>query len=308
VYGLGAEFVHGQDWTWNVVDLSLVVISVSEMLGSVFEEASMLRMMRVIRIFRVVRVVRLLKFFRPLRVLVSSIQATLKSLLSAVILLSLIMYIFAVVFTQSAADASGSGELDAHFGSLRRSVLTLLMSISNGISWQIVFEPLAERHWAYGICFVAYVTFCTFAVLNVMTGQFCQSAIETVKKDDEIMYSEHLANTEFYGRKLKTLFSSIVEDSEGGFTLETFEQHLQDDRVAAYFHSLDITTRDAWKLFRLLNRDGDKVIAMDEFIAGCLELKGPATVIDVKDLQQEFVLFTQRLDGQLEELAGLLRA
>ena len=68
---------------------------------------SNLRLMRLIRIgrlFRVVRIMKVVRLFRSLRTLVQSLVGTLKSLAWAMVLLSLIMYIFAILFTDAALD------------------------------------------------------------------------------------------------------------------------------------------------------------------------------------------------------------
>merc|ERR1712039_783280 len=77
---------------------------------------------------------------------------------------------------------------------------------------------------------------------------------------------------------------------------DTFERHLSERRMQAYFQSLDIKASDAWTLFKLLDESNDHVIDLDQFIEGCLHLKGPATAIDLKSLATEFHWFAEHMD------------
>lgn len=312
----GVEFFTGKDTPWNVFDLLLVAISVAEMvLGSLssamlqdtLENILMFRIVRVIRALRIIRMVRLVRFFRPLRLLVHSIGATLKSLACAVLLLAAIMYAFGVVFTQAVKEegpkAPVPAQLQEYFGSVLRSMLTLFQSVTSGVSWEAVFRPLHALHWSYGCFFLLYIMFASFAVLNVMTGQFCQSAIESAKKDDDEVIVEQLANKTYYIRKLKMLFESLIEDIEDGITLRSFEETMNDEHVVAYFHALDIKIFDAWTLFKLLDEDNDNIIDLDMFIEGCLHLKGPASAINLQDLACEVHWFAKHFDRKFLQLA-----
>merc|ERR1711920_192601 len=142
-----------------------------------------------------------------------------------------------------------------------------------GIDWGEVFVQLQDVHWFYGIFWVLYIIFATFAVLNVMTAQFCQSAIESAKADDEDVLSEQLANKNVYVQKLRTVFANITDDDEDRITLDTFERHMNEKRMQDYFQSLDIKVADAWTLFKLIDESNDHVIDLDQFIEGCLQLK-----------------------------------
>merc|ERR1712012_576320 len=117
-----------------------------------------------------------------------------------------------------------------------RSIITLFQCVTNGVSWELVFIPLHELHWLYGALFILYIIFATFAVLNVITGQFCQSAIDSAQKDVDTVICEQLANKKFYVQKLVELFKSISENDEDGITLSSFENYMRDERVRAYFH------------------------------------------------------------------------
>ncbi|CAK0899532.1 unnamed protein product [Prorocentrum cordatum] len=84
--------------------------------------------------------------------------------------------------------------------------------------------------------------------------------------------------------------------------------YLNDDKVKAYFQSLDLEISQAHMLFTLLDTDGDDEVGIDEFIDGCMTLKGHARTIDVKFLAQQVQIgleeMTRRVNDKFDRLAG----
>ena len=52
---------------------------------------------------------------------------------------------------------------------------------------------------------------------------------------------------------------------------------MSSDIVKDYFEMLELDVRDAWTFFRLLDQDGGSAIDLDEFLWGCMHLRGNAT-------------------------------
>ena len=178
------DFYCKANWAWNVFDTLVVASVLYEFLmdtrdGETDQTTSMssnlrtLRVVRLTRLTRIVRVFRLARFLRPLRTLVQSILGTLKALIWSMLLLTLINYVFAAIFTDIVGNyTSDSAQLEADetlqrfFGTLQSSSLTLFMSISGGLSWNEATYPLRQIGWLWIYIFCIYVAFCLFALLN----------------------------------------------------------------------------------------------------------------------------------------------
>merc|ERR1712060_944929 len=83
---------------------------------------------------------------------------------------------------------------------------------------------------------------------------------------------------------------------------DTFEKHMRERRMQAYFQSLDIKVSDAWTLFKLLDKRNEHVIDLNQFVEGCLQLKGPATSIEIESLATEFHWFAEHVDRKFLQL------
>jgi len=77
------------------------------------------------------------------------------------------------------------------FGNLTEAVFTLYLSVTGGISWIEIVEILVEVHWSNRPMMVFYVFFVLFAVMNIITGFFVESAMRSAQNDkDELIYAQ----------------------------------------------------------------------------------------------------------------------
>ncbi|CAK9071852.1 unnamed protein product [Durusdinium trenchii] len=321
----GRAFFRSDDWFWNGLDAVLVICSLWEVALEIVsaaqdEEGGMLgftglRTVRIVRVTRLVRVAklgRILRFVMALRTLIQSIIYTLKALVWALVLLALIIYFFAILFTQAVSDsqdAEWQPEVDRYFNSLPDTMLSLFMCISGGVSWENVIYPLRRLSPAWAMVFVFFISFCNFAVLNVVTGVFCQSAIDSAQSDHQMVMQSILANKEAHIEKIKLLFNEIDAQDRGLITYQMFEEKVGDQAVKAYFESMDLNVWDAWSFFKLLDLDSGGAVEIEEFLMGCLRLRGTARAIDIAKLihEQAWLLKNQGhfwtfVEVQLQEL------
>merc|ERR1712070_1019456 len=100
----------------------------------------------------------------------------------------MLVYVFAVFLTQQVLDfrvtkldaSHHDSQLAYYFGSLSRTILTLYQAISGGLDWQNLTEPLMARMGFVMVVVVAtYVALCILALMNVVTGMFVESAMES---------------------------------------------------------------------------------------------------------------------------------
>jgi len=335
----GCHFFRSQQWAWNYLDLLIVFSSViesfleiirhvgSEHMGSMqsMSHIRLVRIIRITRLLRVFRITRIVRFVRALRTLVYSIIGTLKSLVWALLLLFMIIYVFAIIFTQATLDylITDTGEridirdlgpngeaLQIYWSTLPRSMFTLFKAICDGMSWEQAVDPLSDVHWICVGLFTAYIAFASFAVLNVVTGVFCQSAIDSAQHDLEITIQSHITNKKMHVDRIKKLFKEIDSDQSGHITIKEFERHLGSESVQAYFATLELDPSDAWTLFKLLDWDSSHAIDIDEFVLGCMRLKGAARSADMARLTYEHKWLITRMTSFIrytEEQFAILR-
>jgi len=318
------RFCKGKGKYWNFFETAIVIASFFEaavifVMPQVSDDVEgaenlfYMRMLRIARTARTLRAVRIVKFLRSLRVLLLSMMSTIRSLAWVILLILMIMYLFAVLFTQAAqqvlAQTFYPSDLDNFWGSIGKSIYTLFMAVNGGVSWREAVQPLSEISWLWVGLFVGYVAFINLAVLNVVTGVFCQTAIESAMKDQHELRMSQNADKDKFIKQLTDLFVNVDDDGSGELTIDEFEELLQDERLQLYCASLDITIDDAWALFKLLDNDGSGAIGIDEFVSGCLRLRGAARAVDLaltgyqlRWIIKRFENFMRHTDKQLSHI------
>jgi len=98
--------------------------------------------------------------------------------------------------------------------------------------------------------------------------------------------------------KLQELFGSLSGSTKKQVTYHEFAQKFEEHEMKAYFAMLDMDTNDAWTLFKLLDTSSSQMINLEEFVDGCLCLRGPARSIDLAKMSYE----TRWMMNQLSEL------
>lgn len=307
-------FLFGPEWRWNVFDLLLACYSVVEAtflgIGQTYT-----RLFRSLRLIQVLRVIRVMRFCRELRLMVVAIYQSLASLAWAMVLLFLIMYIFTICFMYAAATYLKQGGDDEtrdmlleRYGTVLRSMYTLLLAVANGSNWEELVEPLSRISPVYQVLFTFYVVFVLIGVLNVLTSSFVQRACELAKLDRDVVIHSELASNENFIAEMKDIFEEVDAGGTGKITWDTFRAFMQDEHVQAWFASQQLDTSDARELFNLLDVNGDNEVGIEEFIMGCKKLRGQAKSADVVSLLRESKRTTQRTVRYLKKIEGQLCA
>merc|ERR1719277_967455 len=92
-------------------------------------------------------------------------------------------------------------------------------------------------------------------------------------------------------------------DGSNNITVEEFKIAMKDKRVLAYFNALKLDFTDVMTLFVLLDRDQNGEINLDEFLRGCMRLKGEAKSLDVAKLQYEAEWLMHNMGYLLDQVA-----
>jgi len=298
VYKMGFGFVRGIEWQWNAFDLFVVSAMVVEQAGrlstqesSFFSRFSILRSLRLLRLVRILRMGRILSVFREFRLLIDSIQKSVRSVFWIVFLLFSMLYIVAIALTQAtfnvcAGDESGE-PLCEHFGTLWRSLFSLYKAIYGGILWGDLVRVLAELEVIYVITFISMISFSLIVVVNIVMGIILEIEQDVSYREREALIEDEIRERENYVSMMEEVFKEVDINMSGDISLDEFELSLQDTRMEALFSAMQMDLHDVRSLFDLLDRDRNGQVGLEEFILGCLRLKGQARSADIVKLQLE---------------------
>jgi len=93
---------------------------------------------------------------------------------------------------------------------------------------------------------------------------------------------------------MQRVFEELDANDSGTITLDEFEKQIQDENILSYLSSLELDIDQVRTLLTLLDRDQNGEVDIEEFITGCLRLKGGAKSLDMAILQYqiEWILHT----------------
>jgi len=307
---------------WNYLDFFIVMSSLVEVYFDILlatnsenpdgmdaDQIKIVRIIRISRLMKIFRIVRIMRYIRGLRTLVYSIVCTLKSVFWALTLMGLIIYVFGMILTQAVSDfvidggsSFAGSDLTVFWGDLSLSILTLFKAIAGGLSWHDCFEPLQDMNPIWKFVFLSYVIFLYFAVMNVITGVFCESAIQSAKNDQELVIQEMLIKQQNYVKKLTTLFKDIDSDESGQIGSGELSEYMENEMSGAFFEYLELEVDSAQDVIKLIDVDGSGEIDMNEFIFGLCRLRGAASKVDVAGVQHDIKMFQETLRRDLRPI------
>eukprot|EP00929_Paragymnodinium_shiwhaense_P089169 TRINITY_DN49377_c0_g1_i1.p1 TRINITY_DN49377_c0_g1~~TRINITY_DN49377_c0_g1_i1.p1 ORF type:complete len:609 (-),score=73.63 TRINITY_DN49377_c0_g1_i1:181-2007(-) len=310
------RFFYPMDF-WNYFDLFLVTTSLVDLTVSAvmaqspqsanFISVRVLRLLRITRAIKVFRAVRIVRFVKALRTLLNSLIGTMKQVLWAFILMFALCFLFALVIAQAVSTFRMNnfpdlpkgerlpGLLGEYWGSVPRCMYTLFMSLTNGIEWEEVAEALVEVGFQWAAVFIIYVALIQYVVINVVIGVFCESAAEAARQDVDLAVQYHREQKNTYCKKIRTIFQRIDSDSSNSITYPEMRDYLSSDTAQAMFAALDLDIENIWELFRLLDARENATIDIDEFVSGCLRLKGNASALDLAKVSYDNKMFRKRM-------------
>jgi len=132
-----------------------------------------------------------------------------------------------------------------------------------------------------------YMFFMTFVVTNIVMGIFVDSVIQSAQGDREEVVEVHMNEQSSALSQLREIFLDADEDGNRMITLEEFQERAKDPMVWANLLSLGLEVSEARGLFNLLDMDGSGSVGIEEFLMGCMRLKGYAKTIDLATLMYE---------------------
>jgi len=269
-----------------------------------------LRITRVIRLVRVTKVIRLVRFFQGLRYLLSMMVDSLWMLFWTVAFLSFMTYIFAIVFMQGVNvwidtdDADLKQRVEEYYGSLQKTMFTLMMAVTGGQPWQTFLRPLQEVSRALTPFFLSYVVIALYGIFNIVSAVFVEHARELKELDRDMAVQKRMCDAEAFGKELRALFAEQGLCPDDVLDFSSFADSLANSEVQMFLiHHIDVA--DAELLFLLLDENEEGSIAIDDFVFGCQKITGRVKGMDICLLYDQVLATTSKITSVLDQQRAL---
>jgi len=107
--------------------------------------------------------------------------------------------------------------------------------------------------------------------------------------------------------RLHQIFLDSDADNSGTLSWDEFEKHLGDRRVSAYLASLDLNVSELRVVFDILDTERTGCVTIDDFVWGCMRLRGTAKSVDMCTLLYEYRKSTQAIEASLASLVDKVK-
>merc|ERR1712232_495223 len=118
------------------------------------------------------------------------------------------------------------------------------------------------------------------------TGMFCHTAERAASGDVKTVVDAVSNEKKRFVAMLESIFSETT-DGRRELSVEDFERVLSEPKMISFLGAIDVEAEEAWSLFKVLDVDMNGLVDADEFISGCLRMKGGAIGLDVAEVKYQ---------------------
>jgi len=163
--------------------------------------------------------------------------------------------------------------------------------VTGGLDWNDALAPLMAVSMWLAIALLLYVAFVVVALLNIVTGVFVQAALATSEAETDSIMTRNICDLLQTHKRVNGL-----SDSGNNLTFADFKGYLDCPQMSEYFRAINVDPSEAESVFNLLDNDQSGAIDTDEFLHGCIRLRGPARALELALLSREVREIGRRLE------------
>mmetsp|Transcript_98742 Transcript_98742/g.156118 ORF Transcript_98742/g.156118 Transcript_98742/m.156118 type:complete len:528 (-) Transcript_98742:130-1713(-) len=262
--------------TWIFPIIGLIIGTAKSPLGG---KSDLLRLFRLLRLSRLLRMLRSLP---ELMILIKGMITAMKSVLYVLCLLVLIIYVFAIMFTQL---AEGTEYGTVFFDTVPLSMYSLLIYGTFVDDLAYFCDTIRLESYPVLILVLVFVCLACLTVLNMLVGVLCEVVSAVAKTEKEMI------TTATVSEKMQGIVSSLDINSNGKISFVEFRKILDIPEALRALEEVGVDPAGIVDFAELMFfEDGDhekqKDLPFEEFMELVLDLResNVATVKDIKYL------------------------
>eukprot|EP00929_Paragymnodinium_shiwhaense_P068413 TRINITY_DN3439_c0_g1_i1.p1 TRINITY_DN3439_c0_g1~~TRINITY_DN3439_c0_g1_i1.p1 ORF type:complete len:989 (-),score=223.09 TRINITY_DN3439_c0_g1_i1:260-3226(-) len=293
---------------WFCIDFSLVVVLIletwvvtlvvklatlsGEEISNGLKNMSIVRMLRLLRLARMARLARLIRALPELMILIKGMIMAMRTVFFTIILLSLVIYIFAIVMTQTASNTA-MGQM--FFADVGTSASTLLLHGCFVDDFAEIVKEAGRENLLFAAVLVVFVLVASLTIMNMLVGVLVEVVSVTASVEKEEL------QVGWVKQRIEKTLASLDSDSDGAISREEFKQLLYEPTAAKALHEVGVDVVSLVDYANYIFEEGD-VLSFADFMECVLQLRGQntATVKDIVDLRKVVVQEVSQLKLNLE--------
>jgi hypothetical protein len=298
----------GPEFGWHWFEVVLLILSVVEVgLAYLYPEgeeqpggASLFRVFRLVRLAKLLRICKM-PIVADLVLMLNGVVGGLRTLFWSIFLISLPLYVVALVLRETLGKEGETGHGAESFASLATAFFSVFRCVVAGDctdeTGRPIFVLVSMRYgWAYGVIYAVTVVLMTFGLFNVIVAIYVENTVAAAKHNaakakekrlrDRVAFQQKSLELALLAYSLKTGYATDGRiDLEAIYgmqiTQEEFAEICQHEDFSQLLSELDIAQSDQKDLFDTLDADRGGTLDVNELISGIEKLRGDAQKADV---------------------------
>jgi hypothetical protein len=263
--------------TWVMTFLVLMFFNDPGQKGLSGKNASLLKIVRLLRLFRMARTIRLLRAVPELMILVRAIIVAFRSVFFTLCLLTIIIYVFAIVLCQL---TEGSAVGAKRFEKVPAGMLNLLLLGNLPDHYPFVHE-VGDENLLWGLLMAFFMLLAPITVMGMLTGVLVEvvSVVSAVEKETMIV--------SYVSEQMFSMLKEIDINDDEMLTKDEFQELVVRPDAARMMSSVGVDVLGLAEFCDFLFKDTDR-ISFGAFLDLVLQLRGTnqATVRDIIDMRK----------------------
>lgn len=263
---------------------------------------------KVISCFRIVRIAELVKrsptmrSFREIWVILHGIAYTSRSVFWTLIMLLIILYVSAIVMTDTVVKQSNADMFDYsasawklqpwtvrdYWGTVPGSLFSLMQVVTLDHWCSTLARPLVIRSPAFILLFIPFLIIAILGLMNVIVAIIVECALSSAAANKEKVNKETIKLNARVMESLKAMIEEADTDGSGELDRKELKKAWRELRFRERMKLLDIQYKDLTELFDLLDEDKIGCISVDKYFRGVSRLRGAALSADLHQMTIDF--------------------
>jgi hypothetical protein len=267
---------------WIKVWLYLMVGSASFQGG---RAATILRIFRLARLTRIARTGKLLQSAPELMILAKAMFLALRSVMAVLVMLTLVIYVFAILFTQL---LSGEAVAKGKFETVPMSMNYLLIQLLCGFDVDFMFG-LLHGSLVYYCVFLVFILFASMTIMNMLIGILCEVVAGVSDAEKEEKFVKDIEG------HLKVLAAKLDPDGDGSVSKDEFLNIVKDYDLIQALNETGVDVISFVEYASFVFQD-EAELSCDAFMQMVVQFRGDR-VATVKELVQTRRYITNLLES-----------
>jgi len=253
--------------------------------------------------------------FRELWLILENVQETMKTVCCVVVLLSGIIWVFAVAMTILVGEERSDTSFDfqarrsdwrknEYWGTVPASCFTLFQVVTRDQTSETV-RPVIEYEMAIGILMALFLVITWLSALSTILGAVVQSILTSARINKDKQDAERKRIETVVMNSIVDIFTEADRDHSGKLSFDELEEALLQHTVKNRLSVIEIKPSDLRLLFTLLDEDGFGDIPLQNFFRGCMRLRGDAGARDLNALHIDVNRYARWVDEADERVSNV---